>query len=59
MELFVPWLRKNGFRGHSRSPKPKSGSFGVKIRKFFHIGYKYMKLKHLTLTLQKMVFEVI
>ena len=57
MKLFLPWLRKNGFWGHSRSPKPESGSFGVKIRKFFHIGYKYMKLKHLTSALPKNNFR--
>ena len=29
MKLFIRWLRKNGFRGQSRSPDPKFGVFGV------------------------------
>ena len=29
MKLLVPWLRKSGFWGHSRSPDPKFGVFVV------------------------------
>ena len=57
MELFVPWLRKNGFWGHLRSPESTSGSFVVKKWKNFHIGYKYMKLKLLTSALRKNNFR--
>ena len=48
MKLLVPWLRKSGFWGHSRSPDPKFGVFVVtqgQNMKIFEPTLLYNKMK--------------
>ena len=48
MKLLVPWLRKSGFWGHSRSPDPKFGVFVVtqgQNMKIFEPALLYTKMK--------------